>query len=121
MADPKTEANDYPEVRLKLDEGGESNEAEGGETEPDSDDTNEYVDDAIEDHIVSDAIKALSEDMKVLSETVGNLVAKVNSVAAAQDVMLSNGAVVHEKEDDTPDLDAFGMDGISIDDLDLTL
>ena len=101
MADPKTEVDDDPKT--------------------DVDDAKEYVDDAIEDHIVSDAIKALSEDMKVLSETVGNLVAKVNSVAAAQDVMLSNGAVVHEEEDETPDLDAFGMDGISIDDLDLTL
>lgn len=120
MADPKTEVDDYPEIRLKLDEGGESNEAEEGETKPDGDDVEDYDDDAIEDHIVSDAIKALSEDMKVLSETVGNLVAKVNSVASAQDVMLSNGAVVHE-EDETPDLDAFGMDGISIDDLDLTL
>ena len=117
MADPKTEVDDDPKTDVDDDPKTDVDD----DPKTDVDDAKEYVDDAIEDHIVSDAIKALSEDMKVLSETVGNLVAKVNSVAAAQDVMLSNGAVVHEEEDETPDLDAFGMDGISIDDLDLTL
>ena len=118
MADPKTDVDDDPKV--EVDDGPKVEVDDDPKVEVD--DAKEYVDDAIEDHIVSDAIKALSEDMKILSETVGNLVAKVNSVAAAQDVMLSNGAVVHEDDDQkTPDLDAFGMDGISIDDLDLTL
>lgn len=118
MPNLKTDVDD--EVKEDASEDAKEDASEAAKEDA-SEDDKEYVDDAIEDHIVSDAIKALSEDMKVLSETVGNLVAKVNSVAAAQDVMLSNGAVVHEEEDETPDLDAFGMDGISLDDLDLTL
>ena len=68
------------------------------------------------------ALCELADEVKALSDTVARLVGKIDSVAAAQDVILSNGAIVREDDtEETPDLDAFGMEGVSIDDLDLTL